>query len=72
MNKQTDLYDNLANYVHIHTCLFHALSSLGYKIPFYNKTYRSPHLRDNCESVSPVFTPRSGHMHKIICKDIQR
>lgn len=67
-----DLYDNLANYAHIHTYLFHAMSSLGYKIPFYNKTCKSPHLRDNCESISPVFTPHSEHKHKIICMDIQR
>jgi len=71
-NKQMDPADNLANYEHIHTYLFHVLLGLGYRIPFYNKTYKSLHLQYSCGSILPVFTPHNEHRHKIICKDIQR
>ena len=61
-----DLVYNLANYVHIHIYLFNVMLSLIYKIMSYNKTCKSPHLRNSYESVLLEFIIHNVHMHRII------
>jgi len=72
MNKWLGLSYSLANYERKHIYLFNVMLGLRYKITFYNKTYKSLHLKCSCGLVSLEVITNSEHKRKTICKNIKR